>query len=107
MTDLIAKAILARMIRTSVTDLKNQLSKYLRLVKQGETVEVLERSIPIARLEGLSKPASGETAVRDRLIADGILAAARVKPRARDIETPPIPCTADAVRILIEEREGR
>jgi prevent-host-death family protein len=95
------------MVRISVTELKNQLSKYLRLVKQGETVEVLERSIPIARLEGLSRPAETEPTVRDRLIADGIVVAARVQPRPGDMDAPPIACAADAVKALREEREGR
>lgn len=47
---MIYRAIPACMIRVRVTELENQLSKYLRLVKQGEVVEVLERGTPIARL---------------------------------------------------------
>jgi len=44
-------AILAIMKRVPVTDLKNRLSEFLRFVKRGESLEVLERGIPIARIE--------------------------------------------------------
>jgi len=34
----------------SVSDLKARLSRYLRIVKRGGEVEILERGVPIARL---------------------------------------------------------
>ena len=44
---------------------------------------------------------------RERLIRDGILSPARVRASAEILETAPVPCPADAVRILIEERGNR
>jgi len=42
------------MIRTNISDLKNRLSHYLRLVRAGEVVEILERRVPLARIEAVS-----------------------------------------------------
>ncbi len=41
------------MRRIPVSELKNRLSEFLRLVKRGETIEVFEHSVPIARIEGV------------------------------------------------------
>ena len=38
------------MIRATISELKNGLSAYLRQVKSGETVLVLDRKTPVARL---------------------------------------------------------
>jgi prevent-host-death family protein len=39
------------MVRATVSELKNHLSAYLRRVKAGETVLILDRTRPIARIE--------------------------------------------------------
>lgn len=95
------------MIRIPITELKNQLSKYLRLVKEGEVVEVLERKVPIARLEGIPKSSPPQNDVRERLIRDGLVSPARGKPSRDLLDAPPLPCPVDAVRILVEERGDR
>ena len=41
------------MTTASVTEAKNNLSKLLKKVKHGETVLILDRNIPVARLEPL------------------------------------------------------
>lgn len=95
------------MIRTSVTELKDKLSKYLRLVKQGETIEIVERTVPIARIEGIAEPGAGQDDLRERLIRDGIVSAARTRPDPRLLSVPPVPCRADPAAVLIEERGDR
>jgi antitoxin (DNA-binding transcriptional repressor) of toxin-antitoxin stability system len=97
------------MIRVTVTELKSSLSRYLRLVKQGEVVEILERSVPIARLEAMSRPATNEDAVRVQLIRDGIVSPARDSDGdgAAFLELEPVPCSGNAVRALIDERGAR
>jgi antitoxin (DNA-binding transcriptional repressor) of toxin-antitoxin stability system len=45
------------MKKASVSDLKNQISRYLDYVKQGETVLVLDRTVPVAEL----KPVTGRS----------------------------------------------
>jgi prevent-host-death family protein len=57
----------------SVTELKAQLAHYLRMVRRGTEVQVLERGVPIARLVGI-EPASGVDAQRlERLARAGIV----------------------------------
>ncbi len=38
------------MIEVGVRELKNSLSSYLRRVRQGETVVVTDRGVPVARM---------------------------------------------------------
>ncbi len=45
------------MLRVKIGELKNALSRYLRAVRAGEEVEVLDRETPVARLV----PATGNT----------------------------------------------
>ena len=47
------------MKRARVSDLKNQLSRYLDYVRHGETVLVLDRTVPVAELRPLSEKAPG------------------------------------------------
>ena len=43
-------AIISMMIRARISQLKNQLSRYLRAVRRGEVVEILDRNTPVARI---------------------------------------------------------
>ena len=47
------------MRKTSVSELKNQISRYLDYVKHGETVLVLDRSVPVAELKPVAAKSSG------------------------------------------------
>jgi antitoxin (DNA-binding transcriptional repressor) of toxin-antitoxin stability system len=50
-----------------VSDLKNQLSRYLDYVRHGETVLVFDRDVPVAELHPVSeKVASGRLAALER-----------------------------------------
>lgn len=53
--------------RVGVRELRQNLSVYLRRVKQGEPLEVTERGQPVAILAPLPEPATA----LDRLIASG------------------------------------
>lgn len=54
----------------SVSELKARLSAYLRWVKRGGEVEILERGVPVARLV----PAAGSVrGRRQRLAATGVV----------------------------------
>lgn len=95
------------MKQVSVTELKNQLSRYLRLVKRGETIEILERSVPVARLEGVHGRATGAEGHLERLRRDGIIAPAKRRARTDLLKEAPVPCRADAVQAVIDERGDR
>ena len=60
------------MARIGVRELRQHASRYIGMVKAGETVEVTERGELVALLVA---PSRGETA-RDRLVAAGRLAPA-------------------------------
>lgn len=49
-----------------MTELKANLSRYLKMVRRGSEVQVLERGVPIARLVGLGNAAVAATE-QDRL----------------------------------------
>jgi prevent-host-death family protein len=92
------------MRQVSVTELKNRLSQYLRLVRRGETIEVLERSVPVARLSGIGEDHATGDGGLERLLRDGIVTRARRKAGKSWLKEPPVPCRGDVVRTLIEER---
>ncbi len=95
------------MRRVSVTDLKNRLSEFLRLVKKGQTIEILERNVPIARIEGIRPDARPSSEYLEELTQRGILGRPRGKADLSFLKRPPIPCGADVVEVLIEDREDR
>ena len=45
----------------NIAELKNHLSDYLRLVENGETVEVAKRNVPFARIVPLPKTPTNRT----------------------------------------------
>lgn len=58
----------------SITELKANLSRYLRAVRRGGEVQILERGVPVARLVGLGGQPRGTDQERlDRLARAGIL----------------------------------
>lgn len=96
------------MIRASVTDVKNRLSHYLRLVKRGETVEILERSSPIARLQAADAAATNEDEYLAGLEREGlILAPQAAADRSFGRKHPPVACKGDALQALRWARSPR
>ena len=61
---------MVRMTTASVSDLKANLSRYLRDVRRGSEVQVLDRGTPVARLVPAGAQQGSE---RERLIASGVL----------------------------------
>jgi prevent-host-death family protein len=64
---------LEAMLRIGVRELRQNASRYLARVKAGESVEVTERGILVARLV----PPQPSESARDRLVAAGKLIPAR------------------------------
>lgn len=93
------------MHRIGVRELRQNASRYLALVKAGETVEVTERGELVALLVS---PHQSRTA-RDRLIAAGRLEPA-ASPTGRLRSPRPVPVPADGPtnqELLDEGREER
>jgi prevent-host-death family protein len=57
----------------SISELKAHLSRYLREVRRGGEVHVLDRGRPVARLTGLDLDADSGTDHRAALVRAGIL----------------------------------
>ncbi len=84
------------MKQVRIADLKARLSEYLRAVRAGESIAVLDRDTPIAQLIPIHEP----RALRIRKPAPGSLPPHRIKvpKRAR--------LKVDIVELLLEERQG-
>ena len=90
--------------RVGVRELRQNLSVYLRRIKQGETLEVTEHGKPVALLTPMPIKEMG---ILDRMIAEG-----RATPAKGDLMTilgdlPPIPVgdRPTLTEILMEMRE--
>lgn len=57
---------------TNISNLKNRLSEYLRKVREGETVVILDRDRPIARIECIAGSGSDDERL-SRLEAQGLV----------------------------------
>jgi len=84
--------------------LKNKLSEYLRLVRQGETIEILDRTVPVARIERVTSDRDSSQAAIEQLVREGIVERARRRPSRTWMKKQPIRCRGSAVMALIEER---
>lgn len=86
-----------------VTDLKNRLSHYLRLVARGETITVLDRGKPVAQIIPPGE-ASGDL---ERLVQAGLARPPRRK-AARDLWTRRLPrASATVSEALRHDRDDR
>ena len=93
------------MARIGIRELRQNASRYLALVKAGETVEVTERG----ELVALLAPPGGPRSSRDRLVAAGRLVPA-TSPTARVQSPRPMPIAPGEPtnqELLDAEREER
>ncbi len=85
-----------------VRELRQNLSRYLRRVEAGETLEVTEHGRPVAVLAPLPPP---QESILDRLIREG-----RARPAQGDLlDVKPLPARTTGPtlsEILAEQREG-
>lgn len=93
----------SHMKMAAVTDLKNRLSHYLRLVAKGESVTILDRGRPVARIVRVDTEDSELTS----LIAAG-LARPPIAPLPKDFLTRPLPRAKASVQAaLSQDRDDR
>lgn len=96
------------MKRVNVSTLKNDLSKYLRRVRKGEAILVLDRDLPIATLAPITAAASPDDLLT-ALEAEGIVR--RGDPAV--LEDWRVPATTDTAgagvldALLEDRRSGR
>jgi prevent-host-death family protein len=84
------------MTQVRIAELKARLSEYLRSVRRGRSITVLDRDTPIARLVPY--------------VEGDVLRVRESKGRAGSIHKvelpPPLPIDLDVVDLLLEERQG-
>ena len=88
--------------RVGVRELRQNLSRYLRLVAEGERFEVTEHNLPVAILG----PLPGRSSVLERLVAEGRMVPARLN--LAELGPPPeLPLEMSISEALEEQREER
>jgi prevent-host-death family protein len=94
------------MKKANISDLKNNLSKYLDFVRKGEMVEILDREIPVAVIVSISevegKSREGRILELER---KGILRRGDSSVVLSLQKTPPPGKQTGALKALLEERE--
>jgi prevent-host-death family protein len=83
------------MKQVRIAELKARLSEYLRSVRRGETVTVLDRDTPVATIVPIRQPG-----LRVRKPASGA-------PRPNRVLPPPSDLKFDVLKLLLEERQGQ
>ena len=104
MYDLYVETILVTMSTASVSELKANLSRYLREVRRGGEVEVLDRGAPVARL--VPPVAGDDRGIRERLIGAGLLRPGAGS-AAAILESPPLALPVSLSEALAEDRADR
>lgn len=95
------------MTRVSVSDLKAKLSRYLREVRRGGEVEILDRGVPIARLTGIRVLTDiSDDERRARLVRSGVLRQGTAEV-SEILEQPPLEISSSILEALEEERADR
>ena len=95
------------MEKATISQIKNQLSAYLKKVRAGETVLILDRDQPIARLDRVEGRAHSEDKLA-RLERDGLVRRSR-QPVPMELLRAPAPKPKRSVlQALLQERsQGR
>lgn len=98
------------MITATIARTKNELSRFLGMVKSGETVLILDRNHPVARLCPVGPPtgSTGDDAKLLKLEANGLIRRPPGNPDWRSLLADPPPALragASALGALLDERE--
>lgn len=92
------------MTTVSISELKAGLSRYLREVRRGGEVQVLDRGKPVARL--VAPAVEDDDVLRARLISAGVIRPGKGG-MARLLEKPPLALDLDLSEALAEDRADR
>jgi prevent-host-death family protein len=96
------------MRRATITEAKNGLSALLARVRAGETIEITDRGIPVARLEPVAPRGDDDEARLARLERAGLIRRGSGKVPRWILEEPPpkLPEGVSVVEALLEERRA-
>jgi antitoxin (DNA-binding transcriptional repressor) of toxin-antitoxin stability system len=98
------------MKEAKISEVKNQLSRYLALVRRGETVRILDRDLPIAQIVPIRQPTEGRSAGSEALAEmerKGLIrrGSGRLDKEILDADPPGKP--SGVLAALLEERNAR
>ena len=94
------------MSNASISELKAHLSRYLREVRRGGEIQVLDRGLPIARISPIPASSSEDGERRDRLVRSGVIRPGTGSSSGLLAENP-IEVQTSVLDALIEERADR
>ena len=102
------------MIQVNISEVKNRLSYYLRLVRGGEQIEILDRKTPLARIIHVSKAENEnhETPWIKEMVGLGIVSPPEKKGfpahllNRKKMALPQTKGKASALKALLEERNA-
>jgi prevent-host-death family protein len=86
------------MLATNIASFKSHLGKFLRRVRQGEEVIVLDRKTPVARLVPYEEKLQHKVAVRKPVDSPGEIG---------KLSFPPANKGVDTLSVLLEDRGAR
>lgn len=90
------------MATVSITDLKSNLAHYLREVRRGEEIHILDRGTPVARIV---PPRTGGGRLHS-LVGSGLLRPGKGK-ASEILDKPPVAVTDDLSPALAKDRNDR
>ncbi len=95
------------MREAKISEVKNQLSRYLSLVRRGESVRILDRSTPVAMLVPLSHPAAegSSDAALVQLERKGLIRRGTGRMDRAILDRDPPGESAGVLQALLEERD--
>ncbi|MDE0394014.1 MAG: type II toxin-antitoxin system prevent-host-death family antitoxin [Gammaproteobacteria bacterium] len=91
------------MTTVSISELKANLSRYIREVRRGGEVQVLDRGTPVARLIPITTDGDG---IRERLISEGVVRPGRGGAGAL-LREPPLALPVSIGKALADGRDDR
>lgn len=97
----------ANMRTVRVGELRNHLSRYLRMVRNGGRVVVLDRETPIAELGPATSGRAPFRETREELVRRGVLIPAPRPGLSLEELGAPIRCRRDALAALRADRDER
>src|SRR5438552_183595 len=91
----------------TITEAKNRLSALIDRVRSGESILILDRGVPVARLEPVAAFPDPTGRLR-RLERAGLIRVGEAEPPLDILRTPPpvLAPGASAVEVLLEERQA-